>query len=138
MSKASGKGRRFVKWTLGIVVVLALLLAWQGVPQTFAASATVPLLEQAADAGGRPVAQESVAQQSVAQYLSVFDKVADFFREEGNYVSPTHWMAGAEVSTLGDEAQVEIAKSDTKWIALTRIALIASVTLTFWVWLIVS
>jgi K+-transporting ATPase ATPase A chain len=56
---------------LPLSLVLALLLAWQGVPQTFEGSVSVPLLERTTDAGGKVVAEQSIALGPVASQVAI-------------------------------------------------------------------
>ena len=54
-----------------LALVVALLLAWQGVPQTFEAKATVPLLEPTTDADGNPVTTQEIALGPVASQIAI-------------------------------------------------------------------
>jgi K+-transporting ATPase ATPase A chain len=54
-----------------LALVVALILAWQGVPQTFDAKATVPLLEQTADADGNAVTTQDIALGPVASQIAI-------------------------------------------------------------------
>jgi len=56
---------------LPLSLVVALLLAWQGVPQTFEAKATVPLLESTTDANGSPVTTQEIALGPVASQIAI-------------------------------------------------------------------
>ena len=54
-----------------LALVVALLLAWQGVPQTFEAKATVQLLEPTTDADGNPVTTQEIALGPVASQIAI-------------------------------------------------------------------
>jgi K+-transporting ATPase ATPase A chain len=54
-----------------LALVVALILAWQGTPQTFEAKATVPLLEQTTDADGNPVTTQDIALGPVASQIAI-------------------------------------------------------------------
>jgi K+-transporting ATPase ATPase A chain len=56
---------------LPLSLVLALLLAWQGVPQTFQAKATVPLLESTTAADGSAVTSQEIALGPVASQIAI-------------------------------------------------------------------
>ena len=56
---------------LPLAFVLALLLAWQGMPQTFEAKATVPLLESTTAADGSAVTQQAIALGPVASQIAI-------------------------------------------------------------------
>jgi K+-transporting ATPase ATPase A chain len=56
---------------LPLSFVLALLLAWQGVPQTFEGSVSVPLLERTTDANGNVVVEQSIALGPVASQVAI-------------------------------------------------------------------
>ena len=56
---------------LPLSLVVALLLVWQGVPQTFEAKASVPLLESTTAADGAPVTQQEIALGPVASQIAI-------------------------------------------------------------------
>jgi K+-transporting ATPase ATPase A chain len=56
---------------LPLSLVVALLLVWQGVPQTFEARATVPLLEPTTAADGSAVTQQEIALGPVASQIAI-------------------------------------------------------------------
>jgi len=56
---------------LPLSLVLALVLVAQGVPQTFAASQTVRLLEPTRDADGKPVTEQAIAVGPVASQVAI-------------------------------------------------------------------
>jgi K+-transporting ATPase ATPase A chain len=56
---------------LPLSLVLALLLAWQGVPQTFEARAAVPLLESTTAADGSAVTSQEIALGPVASQIAI-------------------------------------------------------------------
>jgi len=76
--QASGVGNFWVDLVRSTLYVLlplslgvALVLAWQGVPQTFAAKATVPLLEPATAADGSVVTSQEIALGPVASQIAI-------------------------------------------------------------------
>jgi K+-transporting ATPase ATPase A chain len=64
-----------VRGTLYILLPLSVLftavLVWQGVPQTFKASVTVPLLQSTADSANKPVTQQVIAVGPVASQEAI-------------------------------------------------------------------
>ena len=56
---------------LPLSVVMALLLVWQGVPQTFGPSVEVPLLQPAQDAAGKTVTTQVLAVGPVASQVAI-------------------------------------------------------------------
>ena len=56
---------------LPLSIVVALVLAWQGVPQTFQAKATVPLLESTTAADGSAVTTQEIALGPVASQIAI-------------------------------------------------------------------
>jgi K+-transporting ATPase ATPase A chain len=64
-----------VRSTLYVLLPLSLLVAvvlvWQGIPQTFEAKATVPLLESTAAADGTAVTQQEIALGPVASQIAI-------------------------------------------------------------------
>jgi K+-transporting ATPase ATPase A chain len=63
------RGTLYVLLPLSLVV--ALLLVWQGVPQTFQAKATVPLLQATSDADGATVTEQEIALGPVASQIAI-------------------------------------------------------------------
>jgi potassium-transporting ATPase potassium-binding subunit len=56
---------------LPLSLVVALILAWQGVPQTFQPKAAVPLLESTTDADGNAVTTQDIALGPVASQIAI-------------------------------------------------------------------
>jgi K+-transporting ATPase ATPase A chain len=76
--QAAGVGNFWVDLTrstlyvlLPLALVVALLLVWQGVPQTFEAKATVPLLESTTDTDGNAVTTQEIALGPVASQVAI-------------------------------------------------------------------
>ena len=76
--QADGVGNFWVDLTrstlymlLPLSLVLALVLVWQGVPQTFEAKATVPLLESTTAADGSAVTTQEIALGPVASQIAI-------------------------------------------------------------------
>ena len=56
---------------LPLSAVFTLVLCWQGIPQTFKASATVPFLQPTADSNRKPVAEQVIALGPVASQIAI-------------------------------------------------------------------